>query len=138
MVNHQEILLGAKVPQEWLNQFEELAKQTGRSLTELVREALAQYIGVQENLSSGVSQLKAFEAELALLKQKVASLESYKHQVTQLTLRLGAIEQVMVQAQTQAITPSTSSFSDSLLIETGAIDDVDDEPDEVLRDFLPG
>ena len=52
MTKHDEIVLKASVPQEWADQFEDLAKQTGRESDELNREALAQYIGIDEKAST--------------------------------------------------------------------------------------
>jgi RHH-type rel operon transcriptional repressor/antitoxin RelB len=38
-------MVGARVPQDWQQQIQEIATATGRKETEVVREALALYLG---------------------------------------------------------------------------------------------
>ncbi len=69
--NRDEATLEVNVPQAWIEQFETLANQSGHSASELVREALARYLGISgqqpatsldrlsselKNLQSGVSR----------------------------------------------------------------------------------
>lgn len=136
MANEENKLLGATVPQEWIDKFELLAKHRGRSVSELVRDALAQYIGIDESSSKIVSQLAQFQAELKLLKQKITEVELYKTQIKELSVRLAVVEQNMGKAQSQLFS-SNSSSSEAWLIDNEIDEDyIDDEPDEVLTDFL--
>jgi hypothetical protein len=132
MTPSQELMLGATVPQAWVERFECLAQQTGRSVTDLVREALAQYIGMDNPRAIAPSSLATLEAELAALKAKVASFDSLNQQVAVLTVRLVALEKIAVQA------PSQLSQAQALSVQAGELEDDDcyDEPDEVLTDFL--
>ncbi|WP_013322874.1 ribbon-helix-helix protein, CopG family [Gloeothece verrucosa] len=139
MTDKNNEFLGAKVPQEWINQFEKLAQQSGRSVTELVRDALAQYIGIDASSSKVVSQLEQVQIELKLLRQKIAEMELYKTQIRELSVRLAAVEQSRGKERSQFLSPNSLSFSQSSLIksETEEDEDYEDEPDEVLTDFLP-
>lgn len=130
MNDRQEIKLETTIPQEWMDRFEDLAKQTGRSLTELIQEALAQYIGADLGARSP-SQLEQFRSELAFLRQKVTELEPYKERVEMLSVRLEAIEGKRSQAENK------STSSQNLPLDEADDDDFDDEPDEILTDFLP-
>jgi predicted transcriptional regulator len=134
----QEIVLSTQVPQTWAKKLEVLAEQTGRSLTELVREAVAQYLGVEEQKYSEV-KLEQVEAELVLLKQKVAELEPYKAQVATILMRLAVIEQAIAQDREPINISQTFSAATSWSANMQALvnDDIDDEPDEILIDFLP-
>ena len=38
-------MVGARVPQEWQQQIQEIAEASGRKEAEVIREALAQYLG---------------------------------------------------------------------------------------------
>ncbi|AFZ15552.1 MAG TPA: ribbon-helix-helix protein, CopG family [Oculatellaceae cyanobacterium] len=53
-------LASARLPQEWMAQLDEIAQQTGKSRTDLVREAIAMYLGVipPEGVRSDLEQLK--------------------------------------------------------------------------------
>ncbi|MBW4619953.1 MAG: hypothetical protein KME17_11440 [Cyanosarcina radialis HA8281-LM2] len=129
----KKITLSTKVPRSWGNKLAELSDRTGRSLPNLLREAVAQYLGVEEQKSSDLARLAAIEAELAALNQKVAELEPYKTQMVTIVTRLVAIERSIAQDR------HPGNISPALSVEMQAIadDDIDDEPDEILIDFLP-
>lgn len=38
-------MIGARVPQDWYQQIQEIAQAAGREKAEILREALAQYLG---------------------------------------------------------------------------------------------
>ena len=140
MTDHQEIPLEIAVPQGWYAKLEDLAKQTGRSQTELVQEALAQYLEVTAAQRSPVLvQIEHFESELANLRQKVTELEPYKQQVGKLLVRLEAVERKLSQVEKQDTPPLPfeNEPARNLSVEEADDDDFDDEPDEVLTDFLP-
>lgn len=60
-------MVGARVPQDWQQQIIALAAATGRKEAEIVRDAIAQYLGKTE-----VSSVKGAIADL---QDRVASLE---------------------------------------------------------------
>jgi predicted transcriptional regulator len=129
----KKITLSTKVPRSWGNKLEELAEQTGRSPTDLLREALAQYLGVEDQKSADIDRLGAIEAELAALNQKVAELEPYKTQMVAILTRLVVVERAVANNQH----PGNITQTFSVEMQAIADDDIDDEPDEILIDFLP-
>jgi RHH-type rel operon transcriptional repressor/antitoxin RelB len=60
-------MVGARVPQEWQQQISAIAAAAGRKEAEVVREALAQYLGQTDP--------SAVKGAIALLEDRVASLE---------------------------------------------------------------
>jgi outer membrane murein-binding lipoprotein Lpp len=137
--NRDEARLEANVPQAWIEQFETLAKQNGRSVCELVREALARYLGISgqqpaTSLDRLSSELKTFKAELAELTQKVNALSEKSYLITTMSARLTTLERAIAldnsMQTTASTTPSQSMDADD--------NDYDDEPDEILTDFLMG
>lgn len=125
---NNEIVLGAMIPQEWLDKLSDLSKSTGRSLNDLVREAIAQYIGIDETKYN----LLELNKQLTILQEKIAFLESDRGQIQKLGLRLQILEHQLAKIPNQAI------YTEKLSRDNNLIDDnVDDEPDEIIFDFLP-
>lgn len=60
-------MVGARVPQEWQQQIQEIAAAAGRKEAEVVREALAQYLG-----RTDPSSVKGASSDL---QDRVTSLE---------------------------------------------------------------
>jgi RHH-type rel operon transcriptional repressor/antitoxin RelB len=60
-------MVGARVPLTWQQQIQEIAVSSGRKEAEVVREALAQYLGQTDPAS--------VKGALALLEDRVGSLE---------------------------------------------------------------
>ncbi|MCU0533000.1 MAG: ribbon-helix-helix domain-containing protein [Hydrococcus sp. Prado102] len=127
-------VLKTAVPQEWIEQLETLAKQTGCSVSELLRDAIAQYLGIWEQPSSQTldqlrTELNTFKVSISQLHEKVNDISSKSHLLTTLNLRLTALEGTIAK---NAFPPDNASTSSQLLD-----DDECDEPDEILTDFLP-
>jgi RHH-type rel operon transcriptional repressor/antitoxin RelB len=60
-------MVGARVPQDWQQQFQEIAALSGRKEAEVVREALAQYLGKTDP--------RSVKGALADLQDRVANVE---------------------------------------------------------------
>ncbi|PSB27948.1 hypothetical protein [Chlorogloea sp. CCALA 695] len=60
-------MVGARVPQDWQQQISALAAAAGRKEAEIVREALAQYLGKTDP--------KAVKGAIADLQERVINLE---------------------------------------------------------------
>ncbi|AFY78771.1 MAG: ribbon-helix-helix protein, CopG family [Hydrococcus sp. C42_A2020_068] len=136
--NRDEATLEVNVPQAWIEQFETLANQSGRSASELVREALARYLDISgqqpaTSLDRLSSELKTFKAELAELTQKVNALSEKSYLITTMSARLTTLERAISLGNLKQTTTSTPCQ----LMDTDD-DDYDDEPDEILTDFLMG
>lgn len=66
-------MVGARVPQDWQQQIQEIASAAGRKEAEVVREALAQYLGKTDpgNVKGAISSL---EERVSVLERKLAGL----------------------------------------------------------------
>lgn len=119
------------VSSEWAEQLHQLSLETGHSLEELIQEAIGQYLDkTRISLSSQSVDLEYFnlQKELLDLQKKVKSLEALSNQVAKLEAKLLGIEKIVIPK------PSLSPISTSSQVLTDNNDQ--DEPDEVLTDFL--
>ena len=125
------IKIETTVSPEWAAQLNQLSLETGHSLEELIQEAIGQYLDKTRGfLSSQSVDLEYFnlQKELLNLQEKVESLKPLLNQVAKLEAKIFALEKIVIPEL--SISPS-STFSQLLT------DDNDqDEPDEVLTDFL--
>lgn len=125
--------LSAIVPQEWLVKLEQLSQETGCSIEELIQDALAQYLNLDPVSPSGTVvnvPLATIQKELATLTQKVNDLEQLFSQMAKLEAKMFSLEKTLTPERS---TPyPTRTFTKSLVTD----DDQDDEPDEILTDFL--
>ena len=119
------------VSSEWAEQFNQLSLETGHSLEELIQEAIGQYLDkTRVFLSSHSIDLEYFnlQKELLNLQEKVESLKPLLNKVAKLEAKIVALEKIVIPEL--SISPS-STFSQLL-----ADDNDQDEPDEILTDFL--
>lgn len=120
------------VPQEWVNQLNQFSLETGRSVQELVQEAIGQYlktISTSLNPNSQNLEDSRIEQDLLILQQKVQSLELLFYQVSKLEAKITSIEKIII--------PEVPITSDSTFAQLLTNDSDEDEPDEILTDFLP-
>ena len=66
-------MVGARVPQDWQQQFQEIAGLSGRKEAQVIREALAKYLG-KTNPAAVKGTIALLEDRLANLERKLASL----------------------------------------------------------------
>jgi len=66
-------MVGARVPQEWQQQISAIAAAAGRKEAEVVREALAQYLG-QTDPAAVRGAITDLQDRVASLEQKLAGL----------------------------------------------------------------
>lgn len=66
-------MVGARVPQDWQQQIQEIAAAAGRKEAEVVREAIAQYLGLTDPafVKGAIADL---QDRVASLEQKLATL----------------------------------------------------------------
>lgn len=65
----QQPLAHARIPQDWDNQLRAIAQETGKSYSEVVREAIGEYIGKTEPNS-----VQSMSRRLAQLERQVKKL----------------------------------------------------------------
>jgi len=127
----ENIKIETTISPEWAERLNQLSLETGSSLEELVQEAIGQYlekIKVSDNSDSVDLQYLNLQKELLTLQKKVQSLEPLLHQVTKLEVKIIGIEKIVM----PKLSISPSSTCAQLLIN----DNDQDEPDEILTDFL--
>ncbi len=66
-------MVGARVPQDWQQQIQEIASAAGRKESEVVREALAQYLG-RTDPSNVKGAIASLEDRVTNLERKLAGL----------------------------------------------------------------
>lgn len=64
-------MLGARCPVEWQQQIQEIAAAAGRKEAEVVREAIAQYLG-RTNPAAVKGAIASLEERVANLEQRLA------------------------------------------------------------------
>jgi Ribbon-helix-helix protein, copG family len=134
-MDRNKLVLKTAVPQEWIKQLETLAKETECSVSELLRDAIAQYLNISEQPSSQTldqlrTELNSFKLSLSQLTKKVNNISSNSHLLTTLSMRLEALEGIVA----KNAFPANNASTPSQLVDD---DDDGDEPDEILSDFLP-
>ncbi|MFB2936383.1 hypothetical protein ACE1B6_14125 [Aerosakkonemataceae cyanobacterium BLCC-F154] len=110
----EKIKVSCKIPQEWEAKIELLAKERKTQTSKIIYEALAQYLG--ENANTDDSRLNALEVEVTMLKRQLAELT------------------ILIKNQ------QPNSLVKLPKVQTNVDDDddfIEDEPDEILYDFLP-
>jgi hypothetical protein len=110
----EKIKIGCKIPQEWQAKIELLAKERKTVPNKIIYEALGQYLG--ENANTDDSRLNILEVEVTMLKRQLAELTVLVK--NRQPSSLGKLVQV------QSNTDEDDDF-------------IEDEPDEILYDFLP-
>ena len=66
-------MVGARVPQDWQEQIQAIASAAGRKESEVVREALAQYLG-KTDPSSVKGAIMDLQERVANLERKLSGL----------------------------------------------------------------
>ncbi|NEP15461.1 MAG: ribbon-helix-helix protein, CopG family [Leptolyngbya sp. SIO4C1] len=66
-------LVAGRVPASWLKQLEQIQQETGKNQSELVREAIGQYLGKTdpESIASMARRLRKLEQQYKKLAQLV-------------------------------------------------------------------
>lgn len=68
-------MVGARVPHSWKNQIDGITQETGKNESEIVREALAQYLDRTDlnSVESLMKRVAALERQMKKLAQLVTS-----------------------------------------------------------------
>ncbi|MBE9227545.1 hypothetical protein IQ264_19125 [Phormidium sp. LEGE 05292] len=110
----EKVKVSCKIPQEWQAKIELLAKERKTQPSKIFYEALGQYLG--ENANTDDSRLNVLEVEVTMLKRQLAELTIVVK--NRQSSSLGMVEKFQ---------PNTDEDDDF----------IEDEPDEILYDFLP-
>jgi hypothetical protein len=113
---------------EWKEKIEHLALEKGQSLSELMTDLIGQYLGY--NLDDvKINRLRENYQELS---QRLKILEGKDRQIERLQNRLDIMEKLVASLQSQVISRPLDTLSHSLIVGH----EIEDEPDEILADFL--
>ena len=124
----KKLNLNLELPLEWLEKIESLAQKEGQTLEETMTDLIGQNLG----LDIQALKLNRLRKQNLELEQRLAVLESQDYQIEKLNHRLEIMEKLIAQLQTQRF----SSRPTFLNLPAAVDDDIEDEPDEVLTDFL--
>jgi len=129
--------LSLPIPAEWLAQLESITTKTRRPLVEVGREAIARYLAITITEAAEIERLRS---ELSALKTQLTRLDAIDAVLARLSRRQDTLERSPLQQQHPAVsTASSTQPNASPPIEEKSDEDwglFDDEPDEVLTDFL--
>ena len=121
----ETVTVNCQIPQTWKAKIQRLAAERKKELTDIIYEALAQYLG--EDVEATNTRLLTLQAEVLMLQKQVAELSTTVKKVQQ---------QLLVPTSPLSISnPYTHKPKEITLSE--ADDLIEDEPDEILYDFLP-
>lgn len=131
--------LEALIPPVWLAQLEAIAQQQGCAVETVLRNAIAQYLGIESTVTQTAPPWASIRQEITELQKKVTELEDNQHQVRRLSLQLQVLEHKLTQIQSSGsfVTPVPPDTSAMLSVENRDEEEFYDEPDEILTDFLP-
>lgn len=118
--------LSLNVPDEWLENLDNIAAEKNQSIEELILEVIDDYL----KLDSSKLSLKEIFKEHQELSKRLEILEKKDYQIDRLTTRLNILEKLISVLQTEGV--KTKKYNRDSFDE----DDFEDEPDEVLTDFL--
>ncbi|AFZ14564.1 hypothetical protein Cri9333_3754 [Crinalium epipsammum PCC 9333] len=119
--------VSCQVPPDWKAKIQHLAVLRGKTPEEIIYEALGQYLG--EEQSTNETRFNTLEVEVSSLNTNIASLTST---VKDLQQRLVTAASIISIPETNSIpAPKMIQNINSLYQE-----DLEDEPDEILYEFL--
>ena len=119
--------VSCQVPPDWKAKIEGLAVLRGKTPEEIIYEALGQYLG--EEQSTNENRFNNLEVEVSSLNTNIASLTST---VKDLQQRLVTAASIISIPETNSITPQQRLSNINSLYQ----EDLEDEPDEILYEFL--
>ena len=138
MNKSKKFVIKTKVTPAFLARIDGLARTQNQSISQLILAALNQYIDLAENASPTNDSLRIIQSELKLLQAKTNKIDEFKQALDSLSFRLKNLEQLLAHLQSQkSLTladnnlPAAANFIGEL-----DEDDTDDEPDEILTDFI--
>ncbi len=127
--------LHLSVPAEWVAQLDAIAAASQRPRDEVCREAIARYLAASDRDQLSRDEVIRLESELAALRQQLGRLDAVETALARLTRRQDSLERATDEPQKvrPAEPVSSASTAEDDAEDWGLFDD---EPDEILADFL--
>lgn len=116
-----------KLPKKWAKKIIELADKNNQLVDELILEILAKYLDIDYGKFEG----KQIRKEIDILNTKIDQLQERDYQFQKVTTKLNMLEKLIASLQSQVM--HSQPLNKTPIIH----DDIEDEPDEILTDFLP-
>jgi hypothetical protein len=124
----KKLNLNLELPLEWLEKIETLAQQKRQTVAEIITDLIGQNLG----LDLHTLKLNRLAKQNQQLEDRLKVLENQDYQLEKLNYRLEILEKLVAQLQTQKF----SARSSLLNLPINDDDEIEDEPDEILTDFL--
>ena len=127
----EDPLIGAFIPQDWLEDIDAVCTQQGRTRSEWLASLIAEALGKTQGnrlialqqrvdrLEQNQQEMGTLQQQLATLKQEVQSLQMQMHYFQAQSTPVNSLQRPQVQPSVPFDFPET-----------------EDEPDEILYDFL--
>jgi tetrahydromethanopterin S-methyltransferase subunit G len=125
---HKSLNITLDLPLEWKEKIENLVIEKQLSLSELITDLIGQFLGYDLD-DINISRLQENYQEL---NQRLNILEEKDYQIEKLQNRLDMMEKLVASLQSQVISRPLDRLGHSLMIDH----EIEDEPDEILTDFL--
>lgn len=127
-------MVGARIPKAWVEKLKALSEATGRSQTDLIVEAISRFL--DEEVDTMSDRLLSVEQEIHVLHQHLTKVPD-SNDVAMLAFRVQKLEEAIatVPAALQTRSSGLSTLPTVSLSEL-SYEDIEDEPDEILYDFL--
>lgn len=123
-----EVMVNYQIPQDWQAKIKRLAAERKKEPRQIIDEALAQYLG--EAINTSDIRLNALETEVSMLRGQLSQLE-----ITVRNLQQQLLAAVSTIDRSDTVVRRSQVFQE---VQMDDDDDFgDDEPDEILYDFLP-
>ncbi|WP_069790561.1 hypothetical protein A5482_001485 [Cyanobacterium sp. IPPAS B-1200] len=114
------------ISDEWLEKLDNLAMEKEQNIEQLVLDIIGNYLSDSQLSLENNQRLEEYQN----LNQRLEVLEKKDYQIERLTTKLEIIEKLVATLQTKAIKEDNTSSNQDW------DDEFEDEPDEVLTDFL--
>lgn len=139
--------VGCEIPQDWKVKIDTIAAQTGRTSDQVVYEAIARYLqqqdlqqqDLQRQASGNDDLLQPLVSRLESLEQEAVVAREALAQVQRLSVKLEQLERAIAFSSPAIATLSNVPINSSPIAAhpiDNESDEIEDEPDEILWDFL--
>ncbi|MBE9222915.1 hypothetical protein IQ215_09440 [Cyanobacterium stanieri LEGE 03274] len=126
-LNLQTANLYLNIPDEWLEKLDNIAVEKEKNIEQLVIDIIGNYLSNTQHLSENKQILEKYQK----LSQRLEVLEKKDHQIERITTKLDILEKLVATLQTKVVKEDNTETNND-----NWDDEFEDEPDEVLTDFL--
>lgn len=118
--------ININLPSLWEDKIQNLALEKKQSLSELIIDIIGEY------LDDNLTDIDQLPHNYQQLHERITALEEKHYVIQRLQSRLDITEKLVASLQNNFTSRPFQSLTHSLIID----DDMEDEPDEILTDFL--